>query len=83
MNLLRIGQLIVNMDRATCVRDLSTRDTSGQVIRGLIRIEFAPDDYVVIPEPPSGLRTWLTDHSTDAGSTTDGSSAPDGGGTAP
>lgn len=41
MNLVRFGQTTVNMDRVTCIRDLSTRDGSGQVTQGLIRLEFS------------------------------------------
>jgi hypothetical protein len=65
MNLVRFGQTTVNMDRVTCIRDLSTRDGSGQVTQGLMRLEFSGGEPVEVAQHSAQLRTWLLNQATD------------------
>jgi hypothetical protein len=48
MTLLKIDRVVINLDRVACVRDLSDRDATGQVTRGLYRVEFDNGHHVEI-----------------------------------
>lgn len=64
MALIKIGQVIVNTDRVTCIRDLSDRDASGTVTRGLFRIEFARDHSIDIAACHEELSQWIAGNAT-------------------
>jgi hypothetical protein len=61
MNLVRIGQLVVNLDNVTCIRDLSDRDGLGQVTRKLYQVEFDKDHSVEVSAHYDDLAAWLAD----------------------
>jgi hypothetical protein len=67
MTLIRIGQLTLNLDNATSIRDLSTKDASGADVPGPIRLNFAGGEEVVVLDQAPALRGWLAGHSQDVG----------------
>jgi hypothetical protein len=62
MNLLQIGPTVVNLDRVTLIRDCSARDTQGNVVRPLFRIEFETGPSIDIASQAEPLRAWLAAH---------------------
>ncbi|MEO6811167.1 MAG: hypothetical protein ABI353_18820 [Isosphaeraceae bacterium] len=64
MALIKVGQVIINTDRVACIRDLSDRDTSGQVTRGLFRIEFTDDHWIDIATCYEQLSQWIASNAT-------------------
>jgi hypothetical protein len=59
MTLIRIGQLVINLDRVTSIRDLSTVDAQGQSVPGPIRLGFVGGETCEIVGGADALRTWL------------------------
>ncbi len=60
MNLIRVGPSIVNLDRVTCIRDVSRTDALGQVTQSCYRIEFDNHESVEILNHADALRQWLS-----------------------
>lgn len=65
--LLKIGATVLNLERATCIRDLSTRDAAGNVTRGLFRVEFGDAPCVEIARDAEAFRAWLEANTTVLG----------------
>jgi hypothetical protein len=59
MNLIRVGQTYLNMDRVHRVNDLSVRDAGGQIVEGFLRLEFDGDRQVEIAGDSAALLDWL------------------------
>jgi len=64
MTLLKLGQLVINMDRALSIRDLSFDDGSGTGPT-LVRVEFCDGRYLDISEHAQNLLDWLSQNTTD------------------
>jgi hypothetical protein len=52
------------MDLVIHVRDLSTRDASGQLVESLVRVEFDGGGSVEIARDAAALLDWLDQQST-------------------
>jgi hypothetical protein len=63
MTLIQIGQLTLNLDNVTSIRDLSTKDSTGAVVPGPIRLTFGRGEEVVVNDQAPALRAWLTTNS--------------------
>ena len=59
MAFMQIGAIWVNLDRVTRIRDLSTKDSSGQIVPGPLRLFFSGEDSIDLTEESAVLRTWL------------------------
>lgn len=59
MTLIQIGSLIINLDRVTSIRDLSTTDATGQTIPGAVRLSFDRGESLDLTQSADALRTWL------------------------
>lgn len=64
MNLIQLGRRYVNMDQVAQVYDLSTRDVAGEVVVGLLRIEFVGGGRLELTEAADSLLPWLDQQST-------------------
>lgn len=67
MNLITLGRTTLNLDRVARIMDLSTIDASGQVVQGLIRVEFDGQHHVEIAHDAGVFRTWLAGHALKLG----------------
>ena len=63
MRLIRVGQVTINFDLVTGVRDLSVTDASGQVHPGPVRVEFGGGNSMDIRHGADELRSWLVANS--------------------
>lgn len=57
MTLVKIGQTVFNLDRVTCVRDLSVGEVAGPLL-----VEFGKGHHVQVYAHAGALRTWLHEH---------------------
>ena len=64
MTLVQIGQLTLNLDAVTSIRDLSVRDASGTVVQGLYRVEFVQGPPIEIARDADALRQYIAAHAT-------------------
>lgn len=64
MNLIRVGSHFVNLDLVSRITDLSSRDSGGQTIQGLLRIEFDGGQDVEIAQDALAVLAWLDQRST-------------------
>lgn len=62
MNLIRVGQLTINLDRVACIRDLAIPGAPAP--SGPLRIEFDRNHYIEINGSADALRSWLTTNTT-------------------
>ncbi|MBX6311893.1 MAG: hypothetical protein IRY99_03075 [Isosphaeraceae bacterium] len=66
MTLVKIGQVVVNMDRVTSISDLSTVDSAGTPIQKLLRIEFDKGHAIDVSKDYDALDQWLNGNVTQA-----------------
>jgi hypothetical protein len=59
MSLIQLGRLTLNLDRVRCIHDFSTQDAGGQVLQGLLRIEFENGHTIDVAQEAASLRAWL------------------------
>jgi hypothetical protein len=66
MNLIRVGQLTINLDRVACIRDLAIPGAPAP--SGPVRIEFDQNYYVEVNASADVLRAWLATNTTPVAS---------------
>ncbi len=59
MSLIQLGRLTINFDHVRCIHDFSTQDAGGQVLQGLLRIEFENGHTIDVAQEVASLRAWL------------------------
>ncbi len=59
MTLVQVGQLIINFDAVSHIRDLSTTDALGNAVPGPMVIEFGIGGCVQITEGTAALKGWI------------------------
>lgn len=57
---LQIGSTSLNLDRVKRVQDLSTKDSTGQVVSGPVRVFFDGGDHLDLTNGAEALRSWLS-----------------------
>ncbi len=65
MNIIKIGQIYINMERVTSIRDLSSKGTDNTITQGLFRVYFTSDDYIEFSSHSTEFRDWLAGITTD------------------
>jgi hypothetical protein len=65
MRLVKLGRVVVNLDQVRCIHDLSTRDAAGNILRGLVRLDFDTRHSVQTSAGASELLNWLEGQSTN------------------
>ena len=59
MNLIQFGSAIINLDRVTCIRELSATDSSGQPVPPCYRFEFDNREAIEIISHADEVQQWL------------------------
>ena len=59
MNLIQFGTVIVNLDRVTCIRELSVTDGLGQSTQPCYRIEFDNHEAIEVVSNADAVQQWL------------------------
>ena len=59
MTLLKLGQVYLNLDSVTLIRDVSSRDGAGLLLQGMFRVEFIGGGAMEVATDSETLRAWI------------------------